>query len=352
MSLSSTAAENRHVMPMPSWVKKVTPAPSFIDQTIVEGQESVTGDTVPLMKRRVYKNLAQTRELARRLKGSTKEQTARNYYNFIVRHIRYVLDPDQVEQVRDPARTIYDGKGDCDCMVVLLSSMLLNAGIPHYLRIMKEFNDHWSHTYVVIPKNGKSLKRRSDYLAVDPVTHRFDYEAPHSETKDTFMALQSLQGIGRANGCPTEPLVERIRRFAFNDQIRDSGLIPTEEFLKERGIAYVPTLDTERNAGAVMITTPSGPLSIPTILSAAGAEQLLDRVMPAASRQTITTAAPEIKPAEIKSAGVGNGWLWYAIAGGMVLYILTHQDTEKPPSLQGIKRSKRSAPRKMKRLKV
>ncbi len=134
IGLGFTPAEARVTTPVPASAKYLVPRPA--NATVhIKSNEQVERDTIPLIKQIVSETLGQTKALAKKLQGTSLEQTVKNDTDFILKHIRYKRDASGKEQVREPARLIYDGVGDCDCFATLLSSLLTNQKIKHSLRI-------------------------------------------------------------------------------------------------------------------------------------------------------------------------------------------------------------------------
>lgn len=229
-SLGYSPASTRKTRPVPAWALALVPKPTGKNETVLSGQEQVERDTIPLIKSKIKRTLWHTKKLAPKLKGTTLEETLRNDWNFIFDHIKYVKDAPGTEQVRSPRRLIHDGRGDCDCFVVTLSSLLHNQGIPHKLRIIKQNGaSHWSHVYVVVPKPG------GGYYTLDPVTHKFDYEPPHSQTKDFTMALEYLDGLADETAAARcKPIGPNALTFyqgpvpLFSDQQKNDAVQPAQ----------------------------------------------------------------------------------------------------------------------------
>lgn len=323
--LGYVSAENRAVTPVPQWAKALVPKPEGSNQTVVAEHEDTVRDTMPLIKNKIYRTLNHTKKLAPRLKGSTTTDTARKDWNFIFNHIKYVKDEPGKEQIRSPRRLIHDGKGDCDCFTVTLSSLLINQGIPHFLRIMKE-EEEWSHIYIVIPKDGnikKKLTSRDQYIVLDCVTHKFDFEPPHKTTKDFPMALQYLDGLGQTDkACPTKPVAQRLRRFIYTEQVLEKGLVPTKQFLEQHKIPALP-----QDNGSLAVTTPSGLVTVPSIITPEQAEKLITEVKGAEAVEQMKASVP----AELVKAEAGtNNWLWYLVIGGMGAALLFAEDPNTP----------------------
>ena len=101
-------------------------------------------DTISLIKDFVQNYSFQVADLAKELKGENDFETGKNIWFWVKDNIQYVDDTTKrekkqgkdVERVRTPARTIADGKGDCDCMTVLVASLLKENDIKPYAKIV------------------------------------------------------------------------------------------------------------------------------------------------------------------------------------------------------------------------
>lgn len=324
----------RKVSPVPKRLLGLVPKPVDNNVTVKSsGVDSIT-DTVPLMRNKIRRTLWQTEKLAKELTGSSKNATARNDWEFIFQHIQYVQDPKGDEQVRSPRRLIYDGKGDCDCFTVTLSSLLLNQKIPHKLRVSaNQVAGEWGHIYIVVPKDGnvdKDLDTRSDYIVIDPVVHQFNYEAPFLSKKDFAMKLTSLDGLGEAQqGCNPIPEFNLLRRYVYTEQVVEQGLVPTKQFLKANNIPFTEIVDQSNDSGAFAINTPLGVKRVPTIITKAQAEQVKSMVgqvngntgiVPVSAGGSVVTQ-PNATSNESSPCGKKFPWWWIA-AGGAVIGIL------------------------------
>ena len=156
-------------------------------------------DTVDYCEKIVRSTLNDTKKIAPKFKFATLEQTCSVLFKFIYDHIQYEEDKPGVEQLRRPARTWDDRKGDCDCMSIFASSILTNLGIPHSFRIVKMYGRSWfQHIYVIVPKKGATdMNNRNNYIVIDAVLDNFNQEAPKINYKKDFkMAnLNGLSGI-------------------------------------------------------------------------------------------------------------------------------------------------------------
>jgi hypothetical protein len=311
-SLGLVPNGRRNVTRVPADLLALVPKPTD-NQRIVKGTNpDPIRDTVPLIKKLVRRQLWQGKKLAERLKGNSVTDTARNYWNFIFNHIQYTGDGND-EVVRSLRRLIYDGQGDCDCFTTALSNLLLNASIPHFLRVAKYKNSSdWSHIYIVIPRD-KSMStdsngnmKNSDYITLDCVPHQFNYEVPFTDHKDFAMKLISLDGLDCACGCETKGggIIKRPtkRVFLSGKELQQMGLVSSELVLTKAGI------QTSKDAEGIIAVTPSGgQVKIPDYISVSNQDKLVNDVRtftPATTdTQAVTKKAPEKNLTPTKAAG-------------------------------------------------
>jgi len=78
----------------------------------------------------------------------------KNIFNFVMAYVKYETDSAFTEQLRNPLRTLKDQRGDCDCMSILIGSILYNKNISFCFRVAKyDANRDFSHVYVIVPRN-------------------------------------------------------------------------------------------------------------------------------------------------------------------------------------------------------
>lgn len=74
------------------------------------------------------------RKVAERIIADVPEKDwcgqARAIHAFVRDRITYILDPDGVEMVRSPAKTLEAGSGDCDDKATLAAALLIAVGHP------------------------------------------------------------------------------------------------------------------------------------------------------------------------------------------------------------------------------
>lgn len=149
-------------------------------------------DTVQLMGEIVKVTLNDTRKIAEILKGDNLHETCSNIWNFIYTYIQYELDAPGREQLRRPARLWADRKGDCDCFSLLISSTLTNLNIPHFLRVTK-YSAGWQHVYVIVPTS-KQGGNKENYITIDAVLDKYNYEKPFTDKFDYNMENHTFAG--------------------------------------------------------------------------------------------------------------------------------------------------------------
>lgn len=171
---------------------KYFPRPNM--KTAVIKKDADLDDTLHKIKSILQQSYSQTREIAKILKGKDVKDTLRNIWNFVYQHIQYRLDDDGTEQLRTPARTWADRQRgvDCDDYSIFISTILLNLGIPHSLRLAEyKSKGFFQHIYLIVPYNGQNI-------IIDCVKDAFDDEEEYTNYKDikVEMELQHLTGFG------------------------------------------------------------------------------------------------------------------------------------------------------------
>lgn len=325
-------ASARTVTPVPPALLGLVPKPVDNVLTVKPSTPDVERDTMPLIISKTNRTAWQVKKLAPKLKGDTLEKTLRNVSDFVLKHIKYEKDHPDHEQVRSPRRTIHEGKGDCDCMSVLVGALLKNLGIDFKFRIAKYPNSpgSWSHIYVVVPKDqsaNKALNTRAQYYTVDPVTNRHDHEVKFLNKKDYDMALQSLDGFG---DCSKQQTAESatVKRNKRNDYVPVKTLLKRGYALTKDVLAKNRTPHRQTANGTFVISTPAGEREIPALLNPTQVKILSQ---PIAQKQLSGDAQ---KPSQEQGS---NGAVWLAVVALGTL-ALGMWGTEKPSTLEGHKR--------------
>lgn len=112
--------------------------------------------------------------IAHLFKGTTKEKTARNIYEFLRKNIKYVEDPKGYQYILSPAVLIHQKFSDCKGYSIFAASILRCLDIPFHFRFAKYTNsrypNEYSHVYIVVPDGAKNI-------AIDATLDTFNREA-------------------------------------------------------------------------------------------------------------------------------------------------------------------------------
>lgn len=214
LSLGLVASSKRKILDgtafAPLFPKTVSTDPFFT-------QNGTVHDTVDYCIKIVKSTLADTKAITRYLaaKSKTKDEFCKNLFDFTYNHYQYQIDKSGVEQLRRPARAFKDRKQgiDCDCFAITCGSILHNANIDFYFRIVKMFSrDYYQHIYVVVPKfKGADMTNKNNYFTIDPVLDKYNVEAPGiTQKKDKIMSAVNGMPIQFLNGTDTVRLGEEF----------------------------------------------------------------------------------------------------------------------------------------------
>lgn len=158
---------------------------------VEQKSEGDTLHTVNSMAAAVLHYQHQTKELAKALLGKSLQETVINNYKFLYSHFQYEADG-FLQQLRSPQCSFSDRFSGIDCKSYSLfaSTLLLNQNILHYIRRIKQpqFNpEHWSHVYIVVPKDQVNGDLDQGYYVIDGTLH-INKETPYKdEPHDTKM---------------------------------------------------------------------------------------------------------------------------------------------------------------------
>jgi hypothetical protein len=112
----------------------------------------------------------QTKNIAPSFRRATQKETCQAIYSYIMAHVAYVEDGEEFQDIRLPARLLSSGRGDCKSMALFIAGCLKNLGIPCYFNYV-------SFKQGVLTPGHVYVSTRN--CIIDPVTRRFDYEAPY-----------------------------------------------------------------------------------------------------------------------------------------------------------------------------
>lgn len=162
-----------------------------LQETIVK-RNGTLEETITLIKKVIAKDQNDTAKIAILLKGNSLQETTQKIWNFVYRHIQYIKDKPNVEEIRRPARLWHDRQtgGDCDCMSVFIGTILSNLNIPFTLRIAEYDAGYYQHIYPIVIKDNRfyteqgGRENRQYYIVIDCVKDQFDAEHPYRKIKD------------------------------------------------------------------------------------------------------------------------------------------------------------------------
>lgn len=149
------------------------------------------------------KYVSHTQNLAPELEGNTIEETMVNIQHFLYNHIQYSIDAND-QNLKSPAcawSTRQKGT-DCKSYTIFGSTILLNLGIKHYLRRIKQavMSDAFTHVYIVIPIDQKTAKLNKGYYVIDG-TIPTNNELPFNVKDDIYMEPKlAINGLAAPAG--------------------------------------------------------------------------------------------------------------------------------------------------------
>jgi hypothetical protein len=88
-------------------------------------------------------------------------------YAWMKKNIEYVRDPDGIEWLQTPLKTLEIGYGDCDDQSILAGALLSSIGVPTRFKVVKsnpQKPDAFTHVYLEYKANGS-------WKAFDPTLH-------------------------------------------------------------------------------------------------------------------------------------------------------------------------------------
>ncbi|MBX3164693.1 MAG: hypothetical protein KF900_09435 [Bacteroidetes bacterium] len=192
------------------------PKATAIDKTMKKGAN--VADTVKFIPQVVKKTQWQVEAYVNQeLRGLPMYAACEKLWHFVKYHIRYQKDERGQEQVRSPRRLIHDGVGDCDCFTTFISTCLTSLGFRVIHRITKYWKDNFQHIYPIVPLGN------GNYITMDCVVNRFNYEEPYSEKKDFKMDLHYLDGIEDETENRTRGNVDMQTFSGMNGEFGDLG---------------------------------------------------------------------------------------------------------------------------------
>lgn len=168
--------------------------------TLEKGDTFYSVKMMSIWAKTYYRQVA---KLAQVLKAEALEKTCENIHHFLYHDLQYQADG-QVQNIRSPANSWQNRQVGIDCKSysIFASCLLLNLGIKHYIRQIKQlsFNPkQFTHVYVVVPKNQQTGDLDTGHYVIDG-TIRENKEPNYTAKKDVFMSMK-LPHVGL--NCPS-----------------------------------------------------------------------------------------------------------------------------------------------------
>ncbi|TAN12346.1 MAG: hypothetical protein EPN37_15595 [Chitinophagaceae bacterium] len=171
-----------------------------------------TGDIVDEVLQCFRESSWQLKEFAPYLRGENVKETCGNVWNFLKKNVKYKVDPEEVQWVKEPAKTWEDKQCDCKSYSIFIASCLKNLGIKGCFRFVS-FNDEPepTHVYIIVRNQGQDI-------IIDDVMPQFNKEAQYISKKD-----YPMQGLYRVSGLPSNasikgalPVVSGMGKISIN----------------------------------------------------------------------------------------------------------------------------------------
>lgn len=165
--------------------------------------EGLTDFSIDAMEDNILEYNWQTEKLADVLQRQTLNSTALAIHEFLYKHIQYHADKND-QLLRSPACSWYTRKEGIDCKSysIFASCLLLNMGITHYIRKIKQPSyapDEYTHVYVIVPTDQTNGSLNKGYYVIDGTIKENKEPAfiGESNLKMEGMKHYSLNGINQ-----------------------------------------------------------------------------------------------------------------------------------------------------------
>lgn len=134
----------------------------------------------------------------------TVAEKCERIFNFVASNVRYIEDPFGVQWVKEPARLLADGTGDCKSMAIFICSALKCLDIPHFFRFTSyNRRKEATHVYAV------ALDENGNEIYIDPVIRPLTFNKQEKYTYKSDMdgtQIYRLAGLRRSSVGQTAPL--------------------------------------------------------------------------------------------------------------------------------------------------
>jgi transglutaminase-like putative cysteine protease len=198
-------------------------ATRYIEQVprreIVHHEWGDTKDIITVLMAVVNKDhlKSQVRRFAKEFKGHDADSQYRQLkelHRFCRRNIRYMKDPDGLQDIMHPARTWSERRGDCKSLTVFIFFVCRALGVPCFIRFASyEKSKNIGHVYPVAILDGRAVP-------VDAVFEHFDGEEKATYVKDYFPAISDLEEMRAISRESRKAAIGGITRFAVPRWVR------------------------------------------------------------------------------------------------------------------------------------
>lgn len=153
------------------------------------------GDTEKAIKNMAFwskKYQNHTKKLTPIFEKHSLEEMCEKLHKFLFEHFQYKIDSFD-QNLRSPACAWASRKDGIDCKSysIFASTVLLNLGVSHYLRRVKQAeNEGFTHVYVIVPKDQNQPKNlKKGYYVIDGTINQTK-ELPVYQTDDVYMEAE------------------------------------------------------------------------------------------------------------------------------------------------------------------
>lgn len=194
------------------------PASDCSSTWLVKGNTSLS---IANMKETALKYRHHTEKLQKQFfNDKNLEKLCRDIHDFLFNNIQYKLDGEK-QLLRSPACTWVSRNDGVDCKSysIFASTILLNAGVKHYMRRIKQASkpDGFTHVYIIVPKNQRTLKKSTltDYYVIDGTINSLQ-ELPYIEADDVLVEPKKKRGLGAVDNAETEKVIDQLLEQGYS----------------------------------------------------------------------------------------------------------------------------------------
>ena len=148
--------------------------------------------------------VAQTKDLAKKFKGSTEKETCSKIFNFLMSDIKYIVDSDN-QKIKLPSAFLRERSGDCKSYALFTAAILSNLKIP-FSFTYASYNpqDKTPEHIYVTTKNG---------CIIDAVWGKFNSEKKPCYKFQKPMNISYISGIKKHHSEKYEKREEKYHRI-------------------------------------------------------------------------------------------------------------------------------------------